>query len=122
MVDRRVLLHGACPVCGKRPLYCVTSGTMVEEDCSFVNGLTLVPEMPLDSELLTNWIQATWGAIKKTYEEQAYCSRCDKLVRVLVTESEGYRGYALSCGCAKTNREHTNFGKAYLNWRNQVLK
>ena len=120
-MDSRVLLKGACPVCGKNPTYCVTSGKLVEEDCSFVNGLILFPEMPLSSELLVNWVQATWDNIKRTYEEQAYCSHCDKPVKVLVTEESGARGYSLSCGCVKTDSRYTNFGTVYMAWRMKAL-
>lgn len=117
----RVLLKGACPVCGKAPSYSVTSGKLVEEGCSFINGLILFPEMPLSSELLVNWVQATWDNIKRTYEEQAYCSHCDKPIKVLVTEDNGSRGYSLSCGCTQTASNYTNFGTAYMDWRMKVL-
>lgn len=117
----RVLLKGVCPVCGKNPLYCVTSGKLVEEDCFFVNGLIYFPEMPLSSELLINWVQSIWDNIKRTYEEQAYCSRCDKPVKVLVTELEGHREYSLSCGCVKTGVGFSNFGLAYEDWRVKVI-
>lgn len=117
----RVLLKGVCPVCGKNPSYCVTSGKLVEEDCSFVNGLIYFPEMPLSSELLINWVQSIWDNIKRTYEEQAYCSRCDKPVKVLVTELEGHREYSLSCGCVKTGVGFSNFGLAYEDWRVKVI-
>ena len=120
-MDSRVLLKGACPVCGKNPTYCVTSGKLVEEGCSFVNGLILFPEMPLSSESLVNWVQATWDNIKRTYEEQAYCSHCDKPVKVLVTEENGTRGYSLSCGCTQTDSKYTNFGTTYMDWRMKAL-
>ena len=116
-MGNEILLKGACPVCGKTPTYCVTSGKLVEEDCSFVNGLILFPEMPLSSESIVNWVQSTWGNIKRTYEEQAYCSHCDKPVKVLVMESKGHREYSLSCGCVKTDEGFSNFGTAYEDWR-----
>lgn len=116
-MDSRVLLKGACPVCDKNPSYCVTSGKLVEEDCSFVNGLILFPEMPLSSESIVNWVQSIWGNIKRMYKEQAYCSHCDKPVKVLVTESKGHREYSLFCGCAKTGVRFSNFGTAYEDWQ-----
>lgn len=116
--DPRVLLHGVCPVCGKAPSYCVTTKTFVEEDCSFVNGLTLAPGMLLDAQkLLENWVPAMWNNIKSAYEDQGYCSHCNKPVKVVVTEAHDYKEYSLSCGCAKTDRKYTNFGQAYMNWR-----
>lgn len=120
-MNDRVLLKGACPVCGKVPSYSVTSGKLVEEDCSFVNGLILFPKMPLSSELLVNWVQATWDNIKRTYEEQAYCTHCDKPVKVLVIEENGTRGYSLSCGCTQVASNYTNFGTVYMDWRMKSL-
>lgn len=115
----RVFLTGVCPVCGKAPSYSITSGIFFEEDCHFVNGLSLVPRMPLSSELLSNWIQSMWLDIRFAYEEQTHCYRCKEPVKVVVTETKGYKEYALSCDCIQTDK-YSNFGRAYVNWRKQA--